>query len=198
MSDKRSVSTDALETLGTIIDERAGRDAIHVAVEPCKAGEKLYPGQDIGVEDGIAYASRAAGNCFGIVDPFLKNPVLPGEHFWMLLYPRTITSLRHVWSHPAFEDKEPVAPDKAASEAWLREFCATADCPGYEDILAAVLAGGEYTAADDYFTITIDNEYFFVRGSDAHGDIPPEFWTHMEIVTGTKILTKPRHFTCSC
>lgn len=37
--DKRSVSTDALETLGTIIDDRAGRDAIHLAVEPVHAGE---------------------------------------------------------------------------------------------------------------------------------------------------------------
>ena len=31
MSDTRKVSTDALETLGTIIDETAGRDAIHMA-----------------------------------------------------------------------------------------------------------------------------------------------------------------------
>ena len=37
-----TVATDALATLGTIIDETAGRDAIHLAVEPAVAVEKLY------------------------------------------------------------------------------------------------------------------------------------------------------------
>jgi len=54
-ADKRSVSTDALATLGTIIDDTAGRDAIHLAVEPIIAGEKLYPGQDVGISEGKAY-----------------------------------------------------------------------------------------------------------------------------------------------
>ena len=40
-SDKRSVATDALETLGTIIDDTQKRDAIHLAVEPVVAGERL-------------------------------------------------------------------------------------------------------------------------------------------------------------
>lgn len=40
MSDKRSVATDALETLGTIIDDKQKRDAIHLAVEPVVAGER--------------------------------------------------------------------------------------------------------------------------------------------------------------
>lgn len=65
--DKRSVSTDALETLGTIIDDRAGRDAIHLAVEPVKAGERLQPGQHIGVASGLAYATVACKK-LGIVD----------------------------------------------------------------------------------------------------------------------------------
>lgn len=33
MNDKRSVFTDALETLGTIIDDTQKRDAIHLAFE---------------------------------------------------------------------------------------------------------------------------------------------------------------------
>ena len=52
--DKRSVSTDALETLGTIIGGGQGRDAIHLAVEPIEAAIDLYPGQDVGLVDGKA------------------------------------------------------------------------------------------------------------------------------------------------
>ena len=40
-ADKRSVTTDALEPLGTIIGEGEKRDAIHLAVEPMTADERL-------------------------------------------------------------------------------------------------------------------------------------------------------------
>ena len=104
-ADKRSVSTDALETLGTApLAETEARDAIHLAVEPVIAGEKLFPGQDIGLmhtPQGYCAVTRADKN-LGIVDPFLKNPVMPGERFWLVVYPRQIRSLRHVWEHPDF------------------------------------------------------------------------------------------------
>jgi hypothetical protein len=38
----------------------------------------------------------------GIVDPFLDQPVRPGEEFWVFVYPNTITGMRHYWQHPAF------------------------------------------------------------------------------------------------
>ncbi len=41
MSDKRSVATDALATLGTIIDETAKRDAIHLAVIPMEGYDEI-------------------------------------------------------------------------------------------------------------------------------------------------------------
>lgn len=99
-ADKRTVATDALETLGMIHFKSEGRDAIHLAVEPVEAGEDLEPGQDIGLElDGKAYAGQRP---VGIVDPFLPRTVRKGERFWLVVYPRMITSLRHVWDHPAF------------------------------------------------------------------------------------------------
>lgn len=192
MSDKRSVSTDALETLGTIIDEKAGRDAIHLAVEPAVAAQKLFPGQDVGfVEGGVGPCT----NPLGIVDPFLKAPVQQGEKFWLVVYPRQITSLRHVWTHPAFGDA-PFQDKRATSESWLRKFIATADCPSYETVVAVVMAGR--VDLHGYGDCYNDGEYLHFNGNDAHGDIPPEFWDHMEVVTGKQITERSAHFSCSC
>jgi hypothetical protein len=193
MSDKRSVSTDALETLGTApISDDSGRDAIHLAVEPVIAAERLKPGQDVGLLGG-GKAGRST-NPVGIVDPFLKKTIKPGEKFWLVVYPRQITSLRHVWTHPSFEEVPISEADKeqaqkvaerltGSHEKWLRDFCANADCPGYEEVMeAAAHSDGEYI-------------HF---GTDAHGEIPDEFWDHYEIVTGKKVKQRATYFSCSC
>jgi len=193
MSD-RPVATDALATLGTIIDDAAKRDAIHLAVIPVVAGSRLEPGAHITVTNGVAeYADDP--DAIGIVDPFLKNPARKGQRFWCVLYPRTINSLRHVWTHPAFPD-EPAVSDvddndevppgilaarKQQSEQWLRRFCDRSDCPSYETVIA-MAAAGDMTA----------------RGSSASGEIPDEFWTHAEIVLGRKLEDRPSYFSCSC
>jgi hypothetical protein len=77
--------------LGQIITEAASRDAIHVAVIPMTATREMQPGEHL---------------ANGIVDPFLKAPVKPGQRYWLCLYPGTVTSLRHVWNHPAFGDEK--------------------------------------------------------------------------------------------
>lgn len=98
--------TDALATIGTVLPEGEWqRDAIHVAVMPVTAAERLFPGQRVGVlPDGTA--SISAGKKIGIVDPFLQKPVQPGERLWLCLFPRTITSLKHVWEHPDLPSPE--------------------------------------------------------------------------------------------
>jgi len=105
-ADNRSTHTDALASLGTIIDANEKRDAIHLAVEPVIAGENLRPGDHIMLTEGKAYFDHSTGRQFalGIVDPFLTVPVAKGERFWLIVYPRQITSLRHVWDHPAFPE----------------------------------------------------------------------------------------------
>jgi len=100
---KRSVSTDALETLGTIIGPDEKRDAIHLAVLPAVAGTTLRAGEPVEMKDGCAQPGDE--DSLGIVDPFLTDVVRSGQRFWMVLRPRLVTSLRHVWSHPAFPDE---------------------------------------------------------------------------------------------
>jgi hypothetical protein len=90
------------DRLGKLAPLDAERDAVHVAIIPVMAGESLFPGQEVGIEDG--FARRRARPLIGIVDPFLKSRVRDGESCWVLLYPGTITSIRHDWTHPATPD----------------------------------------------------------------------------------------------
>jgi uncharacterized protein (TIGR02996 family) len=104
--------------LGKLIeggDDR--RDAIHIAVAPGTAAARLAPGQHVGfARDGDTETFGPSPTPIGIVDPFLSRLVDPGERFWVFLYPGTITGLRHVWTHPAFEAAPAVAMDTATSE----------------------------------------------------------------------------------
>jgi hypothetical protein len=189
MSDTRSVATDALSTLGTVIDATAKRDAIHLAVVPAVAGQRLEAGWHVTVVDGIATTADQDDEDapLGIVDPFLKRPVKKGERFWLVIYPRTIQSLRHVWTHPAFPEEPGIAAvsDKTESERWLREFCSSHNVPCYETVLGLV-------ASND------DDDYLTVRDADASGEIPCEFWDHAEVVLGRKLTHRPAFFSCSC
>lgn len=125
-NDKRSPHTDALETLGTIIGPSEKRDAIHLAVYPAVAGEYLKVGEHVQLfeTDGKAYGvdPGAEADC-GIVDPFLTQNVRKGEHFWLVVLPRTIRSLRHVWEHPSFpastETGEDISIQAVANRAYV-------------------------------------------------------------------------------
>ena len=91
--------------VGKLIEGPAFRDAIHVAIAPVIAAFKLHANDDVGIDkNGEA---TTAGPHIGKVDPFLKTPVMKGEGFWLFLYPNTVTSLRHAWTHPSFKPKVP-------------------------------------------------------------------------------------------
>jgi hypothetical protein len=80
------------------------RDAIHVAVVAVQAATRVTPGQHVGlVQLGNVDLVGPCDQNIGIVDPFLTGAVEPGQQFWLVLYPGTITGLRHVWTHPAFQ-----------------------------------------------------------------------------------------------
>lgn len=177
--------------VGEILTESQERDAIHVAVASVIARDRLAPGEHIGFLSSdnqeevcsLRHSSERVG--IGIVDPFLKEPVEDGQRCWMFLYPRTITSLRHSWTHPAFAPAAPIA-DKLKSEAWMRDFLWSMSGPDYETVIAAAVSGSGF------------DDYLLIQGDDAHGEIPPEFWDHVEVITGRKCPRRATYFTCSC
>ena len=90
--------------LGQLLGSAEQRDAVHVAVIPCVAGIELQPGDHVGVFMGKnGYIADPFVEAVGIVDPFLTHPVGPQHRFYVMLYPNTITSLRHEWTHPAID-----------------------------------------------------------------------------------------------
>lgn len=169
--------------IGHIIEGEQHRDAIHMAVAPVIAAETLQPGEHVGFVGEMSVGR--AGKTLGIVDPFLKDTVYKGQRFWMLLYPGSITSLRHEWEHPAFikADEE---VDRTASQ-WLQDFAKQAD----------MSVGGLIQAADDYLkhgTILCDGSRW--EGVYAGDD----FWDQYEYVKGVKVPETERDsfFSCSC
>jgi hypothetical protein len=198
---------DAQHHIGQLLPDNVRRDALHFAVAPAVAGpQSLKPAAHIGINDqGVAVMMQPERGAVGIVDPFLRVAVKPGERFWLVLYPNTITSLRHVWDHPAFA-AEPGAmelpADKVASEAWLRDWIAHADCPDYDTVMAAI-TGGKISVVDESYgdePYRVGDDYIIFHGRDAHSSIPPEFWDHAEVVTGQSMehMRKVEGFSCSC
>ena len=190
----------ALETYGKLLNGDAGRDAIHLAVYAVTTDERLFPGQHVGIasfgDDGIK-VSASAEALIGIVDPFLDGSIYPGQWFWLTLYPRTITSLRHEWTHPAFDVTVTATPaildPKVQSEAWLRNYAEEID-----ETLNTLIQ-----AADDWVR---DGDWFY--GAERHGyrgkfegiRTHPDFWHHYQAYKGVVVdLGKQENFfTCSC
>jgi hypothetical protein len=186
----------ALETLGSTFDTDLGRDAIHLATIAVTSDERLFSGQHVGL-CVAGKVSAKAEKLIGIVDPFLESGAFPGQRFWLVLYPRTITGLRHVWTHPAFEGPVAVATpsdERKESEDWLRAWCRRSDGPDYESAMRTIREDW----SDGYNGGELGDEYFLVRGTDASGDIPDEFWKHVEVVLGHPPRAKPSYFSCSC
>ena len=124
----------------------------------------------------------------GIVDPYLLGPVFEGERFFLFLYPQTITSLRHEWTHPAFALRASPTP-MSTSEAWLRTHA------GAVGVSYGVLmdAAKEWLEFGEYHTFSYDTP-------DAAYESNEDFWRHYEVVTGTRVASdkKQTFFSCSC
>lgn len=93
--------------LGDLPSEDARRDCIHVAVYPGTAACFLRPGDRVGFAKHRERGdfSVATDEVIGVVDPFLTRDVAPGDRFWLMLFPDSISGLRHVWTSPHFKAK---------------------------------------------------------------------------------------------
>jgi hypothetical protein len=210
---------DAVATMGMILpDDAGGRDAVHVAVFSAVSFDILLPGSklvlvsynecgDSRVEEALVDRGTLAYT-IAIVDPFLTKPIKSGQRFWAYLLPRTITALKHQWSHPAFGDVSTAyatPSNKLASEQWLRAFCESHDMPPYEPTISFFLSAhetGKWDQSDDYPDnyggFSLERDSIISHGRDAHCELPLEFWDHVETVIGGKVPHRPAYFSCSC
>lgn len=179
--------------IGVTPSDDAKRDAIHVAIIPVIAGQALRPGQHVGRISKDRFGE--SDHPLGIVDPFLKEFVQSEGRFWLFLYQKTVTSIRHHWMHDAFPD-ELTETERLAevvlssdSEEWLKKyaerFYSTANGDPYQTLLSDLREG-----------------QVVYRGSDMHsrGELEDEaeLKFHAENILGIKLNFNDFHFGCSC
>jgi hypothetical protein len=176
--------------LGQIIEQgrEATKDATHIAVAPVAAHCLLRPGDHVGVKDGVTTYENAVG----IIDPFLRRCVEKGELCWLYLYPGSITSLHHEWTHPAFVSAStPLgATDKSHAESWLRQYAARFYSAGY--------CSPFETLIED-----LNSRSITYRGTDMHSfcelEDADELRKNASIYLGREIRWEDfEYFSCTC
>jgi hypothetical protein len=175
--------------IGELITTSQHRDAIHVAVTPMVAAQKLQRADHVCMKGGKAYKASKSDNAIGIVDPYLSVTVNKDDTFFVFMYPNTITSLRHEWTHPLFDNcaEEVVPTELSKSKIWIEEF-----------------AGGHGLDYDELMDAAVD--YVKYGNYLNHGPrfedewLEDEFWDHYEVVMNTKVEDDNRgcFFACSC
>jgi len=185
--------------LGKIITDVVHKDAVHFALAPVVAAGPLKPGMHIGfVTPGntelVDEATKATQiTPIGIVDPFIVGTVREGQCFWMMLYPGTITGLRHEWTHPAFQDQREIA------KWWMRDFL---DKLGsYEHV------GMEVDELIDHIKEYVANPARnTIAGFGTDIEYPDEatekeFWKYAQILIGPvdkEVIAQGAPFRCAC
>ena len=186
-------------TLGKLADDLAQRDAVHIAVAPMIAAHPLAPGQEVGfVDDANKERAGTSQKPFGIVDPFLKEAVKQEQRFYVFLFPQTITSLRHDWTHPAVVptangDTSVITDEmRRNSRGWLERFAEDAHM-NYDDV---IFYAGDYLQTGECYV-----QYGGEEARDASYLAGRVFWDHFEVVTGQVVPVDEKDsipFLCSC
>jgi len=198
------VKDKTLENIGTVHTEDLGRDAVHVAVVQATAGERVWPGRPVRLNTEGSATMKAGAPFIGIADPYIGAWETYGEHhgkpymiekgqrFYIFLFPNTIRSLRHVWTHPILDTPPRLMGD---AERWLRTF-ADRWSLDYDTLIAAATSRdyGEW------------GRYVVAQGQDLHsyadlGEDGPLFWQHLELLTGQTFEDGHRRrfvWSCSC
>ena len=183
------------------------RDAIHIATAAVYAETDLNPGDHVGLTTPKAdVMGRSEIAPLGIVDPFLKEPVKQGQRFWVFIYPGSSRSLRHNWTHPAFDRKAELvaALIDSPSKKRMRTFAESLTIEeGYDWDGNATTPGRNVTLEElllrtkDYAT---KGDYWSEGGSFEGQDLYPEFWPDFTILTGIEVPENNQYsfFSCSC
>lgn len=197
--------------LGKRITGKQYRDAIHIAVAPATAGEDMTRGDWV-KRAGDVFVKvdmddwEDMRNCIGIVDPYLcdwrgkdqdratEYEVKKGEQFWLFLKPLTVTSIRHVWSHPLVpnEDGVNVDPDYEILA------CVASECgKSYNAFIADLTDFVSSNRGSQWPDYIMDNSE---RYKDATGDWK-KVWQAWARVTGMQPLdghAEHAPYSCSC
>jgi hypothetical protein len=177
------------------------RDAIHIACAAVYATEDLNPGDHVGfVDKRQDHMGRSEIAPVGVVDCFLPRPVKKGERFWVFLYPGTIQSLRHSWSHPSFDMRQQLirameeTPAKKRMKEFARELSSAANYDGSGDTVT-------FEELIDRATCYVVGGEYWSEGGRFEGQcLYDEFWDDFEELTGLKVPEGDRYsfFSCSC
>lgn len=173
------------QKLGLVPSVEELRDAVHVAITPAFAGEDLEPGAHVELDTIAMKATplQLGNRGVGIADPFRTETIKKGSRLWICMYPGSISSLRHDWTHPAFEAS---SLSRVATER-LKSFADEIDVT-YEDLMANArehVDSGEYWSEGPKF----DGVY-----------TPDDFWDLYQAATGQSVPEKRQgnFFSCSC
>lgn len=197
------------------------RDAVHIACIPVIAGQILLPGIHVGIDPASKVARAGLAPLVGIVDPFLLQAVAKGSRFWLLLYPGSITSLRHHWEHPTFSAMDAPTTTAPAAPRSTRGRRRAAETDADFITIAEDMLGLQRTAArewiDDYaLRLGVSGDQL-IAGAIAYLDhgrylsdpgfegvsTDPNFWEQFTLLTGRSIGPRSldggeNFFTCSC
>ncbi len=97
------------------------------------------------------------------------------------MFPSSIKSLRHSWSHPHFTNDRIEQVNQVLKEQakqWLENFATNVANVSFENILFA-------------------GENGYTKDEDCHCEVPLEFWFWYETYTG-KPGCKAESFSCTC
>lgn len=190
--------------LGTIPYGGEGRDAVHVAIVPVRAAQLLRCGDAVKLNAAGKAVPCEVYEAIGAVDPFLPEycrELHEDEWFWLCLFPKTITGLRHVWEHPSFPESLPQVGrspepglDKIASRTWLEEYVRR-HCPYWSE--------RPHGGRDEFIRMVKEEKYIYYAGSNCHSlsevEDADELFRHLSVLLDMRITASYfEAFTCSC
>jgi hypothetical protein len=166
------------------------RDAIHVAVVSLVSHGPLSRGDKVtwhhkGVSVRLCKYDEKE---IGVVNPFLDRT---GGVVWVMLYPNTVTGMKHHWSHPDFDQIE---IDLELAERTIERMAETLGMSSYDDCSARdrlIQDANEYCR---HQSGVWSSDYYMADPQDWEN-----FWKAYSVVTGNPRPTENRvPFRCAC